>query len=114
MIYKPFDIVVVPFPFVDSSATKKRPALVLSSFEQFGRHIRHSVMAMITSAQHNSWPLDITIENLTITGLTAPSIIRMKLFTLDNQFILKKCGILGDEDQEACAKSLEKLFKATL
>jgi mRNA interferase MazF len=111
VIYKPFDIVVVPFPFVDSSATKKRPALVLSSFDQFGRHIHHSVMAMITSSQHNSWPLDVSIENLAVAGLKAPSIIRMKLFTIDHRFILKKCGCLGTKDQDACAASLEKLFK---
>jgi mRNA interferase MazF len=114
VIYRPFDVVVVPFPFTDSATTKKRPALVLSSFDQFGRHIYHSVLAMITSSQHSNWPLDVAIENLAMAGLKSPSIIRMKLFTIDNQFILKKCGELGIEDQEVCIKSLEKLFKNIL
>jgi hypothetical protein len=30
MIYKPFTIIVVPFPFTDSPETKKRPALVIA------------------------------------------------------------------------------------
>ena len=30
MIYKPYDIVVVPFPFADIVATKNRPAIVIS------------------------------------------------------------------------------------
>ena len=30
-IYERFDVVVVPFPFVDSPTTKPRPALVLST-----------------------------------------------------------------------------------
>jgi mRNA interferase MazF len=28
--YKQYDVVVVPFPFTDRTATKKRPALIIS------------------------------------------------------------------------------------
>ena len=45
MIYEPFDIVVVPFPFTDSSRKKRRPALVLSQKAKFGAFIEHSVLA---------------------------------------------------------------------
>lgn len=31
--YKPFSVIVVPFPFTDSHHVKKRPAIVLSSEE---------------------------------------------------------------------------------
>ena len=31
MIFKAFDVVVVPFPFADRDATKRRPALVISN-----------------------------------------------------------------------------------
>lgn len=110
MIYEPFDIVIVPFPFADSSTSKKRPALILSSFEQFGKHINHSVMAMITSALHNPWPLDVKIENLNMAGLNSSSIIRMKLFTLDHRFVLKKCGRLSPSDQKECLKSINQLI----
>ncbi len=36
MTYEPFDVVVVLFPFTDSSRTKRRPALVLSQKRGFG------------------------------------------------------------------------------
>ncbi len=37
MTYRQFDVVVVPFPFTNSSATKKRPALVISNATTFNK-----------------------------------------------------------------------------
>ena len=56
MICSRNDVVVVPFPFVDKPKTKKRPALVLSNldFNKSG----HTILAMITTKQHPSWPGD--------------------------------------------------------
>jgi mRNA interferase MazF len=47
--YNPFAIVVVPFPFTDRKADKRRPALVLSDNIQFNKPSGHTVLAMITS-----------------------------------------------------------------
>ena len=80
MTYRQFDVVVVPFPFTDSTTTKKRPALVISDATTFNQSIKKSVMAMITTASHSSWALDVLITDLTSTGLKAKSIVRMKLF----------------------------------
>ena len=110
MIYEPFDIVVVPFPFTDLARSKKRPALVLSNNENFGNEIEHSVLAMITSQKNAPWPLDCAIRNKNASGLTAPSIVRMKLFTLDNRFILRKIGHLSKTDQKKVEQSLSKIF----
>lgn len=112
MIYKPFDIVVVPFPFTDSANQKRRPALVLSNWDSFGARIGHSVMAMITSAENASWPLDVPIEDLTHAALPAPSVVRMKLFTLDHRFIIQKCGALSPSDKAAVQSALQSLFLA--
>ncbi len=110
MTFKPFDVVVVPFPFTDSAKAKKRPALVLSGTGEFGAKSGHTVMAMITSAKNSSWPLDVKIEKITAAGLTASSVIRMKLFTLDNRFIIRKAGHLAKPDiikfQDAFSKLL--------
>jgi mRNA interferase MazF len=107
--YKRFDVVVVPFPFTDRTATKKRPALVLSS-ELFNLGIGHSVMAMITTASHSTWPLDVGIANLADAGLKAPSIIRMKLFTIDHKLIRKKIGHLSLQDQKSVESTLQSLL----
>jgi len=110
VIYEPFDIVVVPFPFTDSARSKRRPALVLSNNESFGNEREHSVLAMITSQKNSPWPLDCAIKNRKSSGLPAPSVVRMKLFTLDNRFILNKIGKLSEQDQKQVEQSLAKIF----
>jgi mRNA interferase MazF len=114
MIYKPFDVVVVPFPFTDAAQTKRRPALVLSQHANFGHKIDHSVLAMITSQKHVPWPLDCELINKKQSGLTATSVVRMKLFTLDNRFIIKKIGRLSDSDQKKVKQSLSLIFDGLL
>ena len=93
-IFKQYEVVVVPFPFTDRDATKRRPALVLSDSSSF--KIDKSIMAMITSSSHQPWPLDVEIDDLVAAGLKSPSIIRMKLFTLDNSLVIKTIGKLAD------------------
>ena len=110
MIYEPFDVVVVPFPFTDSSKAKRRPALVLSQTTDFGKIIEHTILAMITSQKNEPWPLDIFIKNKKPSGLAAPSVVRMKLFTLDDRFILRKIGHLSKADQSRVKQSLLKTF----
>ncbi|MDO8519354.1 MAG: type II toxin-antitoxin system PemK/MazF family toxin [Deltaproteobacteria bacterium] len=106
MTFEPFDVVTVPFPFTDSSRRKKRPALVLSSAKlaQTG----HSILAMITSAKNKPWVLDSPIKNRESAGLTAESVVRMKLFTLDHRFILAKIGRLMEQDKKAVLHSLKE------
>ncbi len=109
-IYEPFDVIVVPFPFTDSARSRRRPALVLSRKSEFGIKVEHSVLSMITSQKNTPWPLDAVIKNRAQSGLTAPSVVRMKLFTLDNRFIIKKIGHLSKNDQISVEQSLLKIF----
>lgn len=112
MIFEAGDVVVVPFPFTDRDASKRRPALVLSDPESF--NAGHTVMAMITSSSHASWPLDVVIQKSTAAGLRTPSAVRMKLFTLDNRLILRKAGALAEQDADAVSGNLKRLFEKCL
>ena len=109
--FEAFDVVVVPFPFTDRAATKRRPALVLSERSAFNAGIGHAVLAMITSASHSGWPLDVPLSDLHAAGLTSASVVRMKLFTLDERLILRKAGSLAAADRKAVAAALRKLLK---
>lgn len=96
---EPFDVVVVPFPFTDRNATKRRPVLVLST-GIFNKSSGHSVLAMITSAEQSSWPGDLPISDIESAGLTTDCLVRMKLFTLDDRLIIRKVGSLGASDRK--------------
>lgn len=109
MTFRPFEVLVVPFPFTDSTAVKRRPALVLSA-EQFQDRIGHLVLAMITSRENRGWPLDVEISDLKSAGLSHPSVVRMKLFTLDERFVLRRAGRLGLADRGAVQRSLKSLL----
>jgi mRNA interferase MazF len=110
VICEPWDVVVVPFPFTDSPETKRRPALVLSRRE-FNRDAGHSLLAQITTARQSAWPADVTFDHGK-AGLREPSIVRMKLFTLDNRLILKKVGSLVGSDRAEVTNSLARLMPA--
>jgi mRNA interferase MazF len=109
-IYERFDIVVVPFPFVDVHEVKHRPAIILSSAADFNSKAKASVMSMITSSLHTPWPCDIEITDLETAGLPVRSIIRLKLFTLDNRLIIKRIGRLHAKDQKSFVQALTKAF----
>lgn len=111
MTYDAFDVVVVPFPFTDRAAVKRRPALVLSDAAAFNAAIRHVVVAMITSATHAGWPLDTPVVDLREAGLPSASVVRMKLFTLDDRLIVRRAGALGRPDRENVRLALRKLMK---
>ena len=110
MAYKPFEVVVVPFPFTDRKTDKRRPALILSDDMKVNTPSGHAVLAMITSQKNPDWPLDTTITGIRQTGLTAPSKVRMKLFTLDSRLIIKKIGMLIESDRKAVRNALQNLL----
>lgn len=110
VIYDAFDVVRVPFPFTDRQATKNRPALVISNAKVFNRTAGHSVMAMITSADHSPWPMDCPIDDLATAGLPSASIVRFKLFTLDHRLVRGRLGKLSESDQEVVRQNLAKLM----
>lgn len=111
MDFKPFDVVVVPFPFTEKLAEKRRPALIVSS-TLFNKEHDHLILAMITTAKNSVWSSDIELNDWKQAKLMVPCKVRFKLFTLDRQLIALRLGSLSTSDKEA-VKSAMKLFLAT-
>lgn len=99
MICERYDVVVVPFPFTDRDATKRRPAVALSADHDFGGIIGQTVFAMITQAARSNWPFDQSIFDIESAGLAKGCVVRMKLFTLDNRIIIRRVGKLSAADR---------------
>ena len=108
MIYRPFDVVVVPFPFTDRQAARRRPSLVVSSPDFNALHDQ-SILAMITSAGEE-WPSDIAVRDWREAGLSVPCKVRLKLFTLDDALILRKAGALSERDAGAVRNNLVRFL----
>lgn len=91
--YSPGDVVVVPFPYSDRLAEKRRPALVISNARLANQGFVW--LAMITSARQSVLPDDAPIEDLALAGLPTPCVVRpTKIATVEPSRILRKAGRL--------------------
>jgi mRNA interferase MazF len=103
------DVAVVPFPFTDLAVSKPRPALALS-----GRGVNetsgNTVFAMITTAARSHWPQDVQLMDATAAGLKDASIVRVKLFTLDNRLVSRKIGALSAQDRQTVRRMLRQVI----
>lgn len=107
MIFKAFDVVAVPFPFTDRDATRRRPALVISN-EVFNKQHDQLVLAMITTTTDNVWLSDVSLTNWQEAGLKVACHFRFKLFTLDQNLVLKAIGHLSSQDIKSVQAVLAK------
>jgi mRNA interferase MazF len=101
-----FDIVVVPFPYADRLAEKRRPALVVSNrkLASFGL----IWVAMITSADNAPWSCDVVIGDLARAGLPAPSVVRTaKIACIEPARIERRAGRLDKGTARALAQKLK-------
>ena len=104
-----FDIVVVPFPYADRLAEKRRPALVISSrrLAPFGL----IWVAMITSADNATWSCDVTIVDLVRAGLPAPSVVRTaKIACIEPARIERRAGRLDKAAAKSRGAEVEGIF----
>lgn len=109
MRLQPFDIVVVPFPYADRLAEKRRPAIVISAPVVSDRY-RLVWLAMVTSAVNPRWDCDVEICDLAPTALPAPSRIRpVKIATADVARIVRRIGRLGARDVKTLKSALKGL-----
>lgn len=102
MSYEPGTVVEVPFPFIDRPERKRRPALVVGGVPEV------ALLAMITSAKRSSWSSDVTLSDWKRAGLRAPSVVRLKVFSIEPEVILTARGVLSPTDRAAVAASLRR------
>lgn len=108
------DVVLVLFPFTDLSASKQRPALIISS-TKFNRVFRDVIIVAITShieprvLEHTEYRLNKT-EN-SAAGLPKPSVIKLaKIATIDQSLIRKILGQLPRPSMKHVVSKISQLF----
>ena len=104
-------IVLIPFPFTDLSASKVRPAVIVSGFAQ-GEDI---IAAFISSVKSKIQKTDIVLnsydKDFSKTGLKADSVIKIgKIATLDKKIILGEMGEISIDTEKEINKKIKILF----
>ena len=100
-----FDVIVVPFPYSERLAEKRRPAVVVSN----DRLHREGFLwiAMITGAGKAARTGVVPIQVLSAAGLPGASIVRtLKVATVEPERILRKIGRLADREHVAVKRAL--------
>jgi mRNA interferase MazF len=96
--FRPWDVVLVPFPYTDQPRTKLRPAVVVSSARLSDATGMYYV-AMITNAAHVPWAGDVRVSDVVAAGLPIPSVVRTaKIATIDEQALIRPLGSLPKLD----------------
>jgi mRNA interferase MazF len=106
MTFQAFDVVVVPFPYSDRLAEKRRPALVVSTSD-LERSCGLIWVAMITSAGRTPLLGDLVIHDLKAAGLPVASTLRAgKIATIEPRRVLRTVGRLAGKDKDAATSAL--------
>jgi mRNA interferase MazF len=101
-------VLVLPFPYSDRLAEKRRPAVVVSK-SALERDHGLVWVAMVTSDRGTRLADDVSISQLSKAGLPAASLVRpTKLATIEPARVVRLAGTLIRADLQAVLKAIEK------
>jgi mRNA interferase MazF len=112
--YRQGAIVLVPFPFTDQSAAKRRPALVVSS-TKFNAGHRDVVLAAITSHidvdRDTVLEVDLAYPDIASGKILQPSVIKVaQLFTCEVSVIERQLATVTEAKLSEVLTGLSVLF----
>ena len=100
MICEKWNIVLLPFPFTNLQAVKKRPGLIISP-DEYNKSGQDVIIVFMTSRVNSEKRIgDYRIKNWQDSGLLKPTLLRMKFATIVRSIIDKRIGRLAQPDQE--------------
>jgi len=110
-MYKQGDILLVPFPFSDLTAVKRRPVLVVSN-DDYNLNGDDIVICGITSNPKVSG-YSVTFGNTDLVEGQIPVSSRIKadkLFAVDKSRVVKRIATVSDNVLDKTKKELTRLF----
>lgn len=100
------DVVLVPFPFTERAASKRRPALIISG-DAYNNACPDVILAQITGRLNAPpRPGDYRVRDWRDAGLVGPSMVRARLTTLHRSVVLRRLGCMTDHDMLVVNRSL--------
>jgi len=103
------DVVVLPFPFSDLSATKRRPALIIANLAG-----DDCILCQITSeARKDEYAIVLENKDFKVGNLNKTSTIRPnRLFTADRSIISYKVGSLKEIKIKEVEEKIIKILRS--
>lgn len=104
------DIVLVPFPFTDQSAMKKRPAVVVSSQTYNTERPDLIILAVTSQIRPSNNFGEVIVNQWQQAGLLKPSAIKPVITTIEKNLVIKPMGRLTPPDREALLACLQSIL----
>jgi mRNA-degrading endonuclease toxin of MazEF toxin-antitoxin module len=100
------DVILVPFPFTSQIASKRRPAVVVSSHAY--NMAKPNLVVMAVTSQFRPSPAlgEVWVGQWQAAGLLKPSAIKPVFATLERRLVLRRLGTMAAEDQTALRKAI--------
>ena len=100
------DVVLVPFPFTSQTASKKRPAVIVSSRAYNTAKPDVILMAVTSQLRPNTVLGEVWLQDWKAAGLLKPSAVKPVLATLEQALVIRQLGALAPADREALRKAI--------
>ena len=110
MSFKFGDVVLVPFPFTDQTASKKRPAVIVSNLGY--NQVKPDVVVMAVTSQFRPSPAlgEVWIDQWQAAGLLKPSAVKPVFATIEQSLIVRPLGKLAATHRIALKKAIAKIL----
>lgn len=113
MAFRRGDVVLIPFPFTDLTATKTRPAVVVSGTAY--QRVRADLLLAYVSSQiaKATAPIDYVLNDWQAAGLLKPSFVRPKIAAIEPTLIVHQVGQLSAQDMGEVDRRLRSAMDLT-
>jgi len=108
--YERGTVILVPFPFTDQTAAKKRPAVIISSDSHNSTVSDFVIMAITSKLERTTGPEECLIRDWQNAGLLKPSAVKPVIATIRQSLVLRQLGKLSPGDLTATESVVRRLL----
>jgi mRNA interferase MazF len=104
------DVVLVPFLFTNQSASKQRPAVIISNLAYNLARPDSVLMAITSQLRASPLPGDVLLRDWQGAGLLKPSVVKPVFATLEQAMIIRRLGVLAAVDKADLKAGISRIL----